>query len=170
MTKEELTYTQWLKHSKMLSRAHAAMPTERAYFGYEHRLGAEHEKLAAPTQAQIEAAAIALFHQTDRTTTEWKILNQEGRLPWYLDAKAALTAAAEVGENELLATMDHMTANERKVDERVAAAEVGDKKHWVWLEDGLDPATIERCAQVADNWIGYTTWIDNRRRHPQAEG
>ncbi len=76
-----------------------------------------------PTPAQIEAAAKAIAQSDDH----------HYKPGWYEKlAKAALTAAAEVGDKS---------------------------NHWNDMHDmltaaslGKDPTTIERCVQVAEDW------------------
>ncbi|HEY5446118.1 MAG TPA: hypothetical protein VIJ87_16945 [Pyrinomonadaceae bacterium] len=90
----------------------------------------------APTQAQIEAAAQAIFKQRfGRDWTQWDCK---------ADAEAALTAAAQVGTFE---------AGPDECDTGVALTKAIDA---VLAEDTpLVNHTIERCAQVADSFHAY---------------
>ncbi len=89
--------------------------------------------MTAPTPAQIEAAARAMYEMTDGT---------EGGIADYRSfAEAALTAAAEVGEPR----MPQMVAQQSA---RLEAQYLD-----LAIKDAVDAAidaTIERCAQVAE--------------------
>ena len=87
------------------------------------------------TQAQIDAAANILNASYQNMAYSKKI------------AKAALTAAAEVGPR-----LDDLVAGiseENRHPETISWEAVG------IIERGVRAATIERCAQVADTWAKY---------------
>lgn len=91
--------------------------------------------MTTPTQAQIEAAALAV---RELLPTNLKVVSDQL-------AEAALTAAAQVGDD----TISDLTTGGKPT------AQVGEKfsaEKYRALPK-YDAETIERCAQVADNFI-----------------
>ncbi len=109
--------------------------------------------MTEPTQAQIEAAARALFSQENIDCTDWDKVGEEYKEYYFQDARVCLRAAAEVGEKTHTELMCEGSEKERLR----AAAEVGDpypQVEFTRTETEIKSAvlaTIERCAQVVDN-------------------
>lgn len=98
--------------------------------------------MTEPTQAQIEAAARAIFENIsdiDGDEADWILLRDDCAA----GAKAALTAAAEVGELRSTPTM-HLQTNDGYTFTKM-----------------LDHGTIERCAQVADKEAKFCSEAEN---------